>query len=258
MRKGAVDIIIPTFNNAEQLFDCVQSILLTVPRFSDFRIIVVNNGTPEINDQPELKNERIIITQAPHNLGWEAGLILGLEKSDAEFVVFQNDDTYIPEFSRGWLKRMVSRFVDPKLGALGPCTNVVMGEQNIFANRLKRRDDLFYPLSFIIGFCAMFRRSALDEAGGIDDTLPGGDDLDFSIRLIDAGYTVAMDKSVFVWHHGFQTGERVHGRSDRPSGWNSQQMTDNTNMALIKKHGLKRWYDCLYKQTAPALAEEEK
>ena len=87
---------------------------------------------------------------------------------------------------------------------------------------------------------------ALEEAGGVDDTLPGGDDIDLSIRLRDAGYALVVRKDIFVWHHGFQTGERLNGTSDKPGGWNSQEMSDNTNMALIKKHGLQKWMNTMY------------
>jgi SAM-dependent methyltransferase len=155
-----------------------------------------------------------------------------------------NDDTFVPISSAYWLKEMVRNMdgYSPRIGAIGPASNVVMGRQNIFAEPKIMK----FEVPFLIGFCILIRREALDAAGGIDDTLPGGDDLDLSIRIRDAGYALVVRKDIFVWHYGFQTGERLNGSYDKPGGWNSREMTDNTNMGLIKKHGLSKWFDTLY------------
>ena len=92
-------------------------------------------------------------------------------------------------------------------------------------------------IPYLIGFCLLVRRSALDEVGGIDSTLPGGDDIDLSIRLRQAGYTLVCDRHSFVYHYGYRTGERVHGDRTVPGGWNSPQMIQATANALIAKHG---------------------
>jgi hypothetical protein len=94
-----------------------------------------------------------------------------------------------------------------------------------------------YQARYLIGFCLLVRRSALDGVGGIDTTLPGGDDIDLSIRLRAGGYTLVCDRSVFVYHYAFRTGVREHGDHTRPGGWNSQEMIGATANALIAKHG---------------------
>ena len=45
----------------------------------------------------------------------------------------------------------------------------------------------------------------------------------------------------FVYHHGLVTGNKVHGDSTARRGWNSPQMTEDTNFAIIRKHGFKAW-----------------
>jgi hypothetical protein len=144
-------------------------------------------------------------------------------------------------FRTSILNKLLQPFIDPKVGAVGPASNVVMGLQNIFS---------YTPISifttkYLIGFCFLARRSALEEVGGIDTSLPGGDDLDMSIRLRKAGYKLIVDKNVFVYHHGFQTGNRVHGGSDVRGGWNSFEMMEKTNKALIQKHGFITWWECM-------------
>ncbi len=224
-----IDVIIPTFNLPGYLIPCVQSILKNGDTDSLNQIIVVNNGTPEsLKDlQPDPK---VRVLQQDKNLGWEGGLKMGLNISTAPFVVFMNDDTFIPRSSRAWLNTMLSRFKDAKIAAVGPTSNVVMGGQAMGSYF----DGDLVEAPFLVGFCVMLRRDALDLVGGVDDTLPNhGDDIDFSIRLRKAGFMLLIDRTVFVFHHGFKTGERLHG-----AYWNSMDMQDRTNHSLMRKHGL--------------------
>lgn len=237
---SAAGIIIPTFNNMEYLVPCVKS--LVSPHITEdiYHIYIVNNGHPD-NMKFFSGFPKITIIQADENLGWEGGLKAGLEFSKEEIVIFMNDDTFIPLNSIRWINHLLDRFEDPKVGAVGPSSNTVMGAQNIFVDGPA---DVF-RVNFLIGFCMAVRRKALEEAGGIDDTLPGGDDLDLSIRLRKAGYDLICDKNAFVYHHGFKTGERVEGPASVPNGWNSVQKIEKTNWALINKHGLKEWMECM-------------
>ena len=221
------DIIVVTWNLPEYAVPCVQSILAGLPD-NTIHVYLVNNGAPEHNQYfPKSKN--LTILQMPENAGWEGGLKAGLSYSNAPYVVFMNDDTYVPPCSQGWARKLMRHFIDPACGAAGPSSNVVMGHQNIFIGEQQNR-----MVNFLIGFCMMVRRSDLDAAGGIDDTLPGGDDLDLSIRLRKLGKYLICDREVFIYHHGFKSGERLRG-----ADWNSLAMIERTNFALIKKHGLR-------------------
>ena len=242
-KLSRVDIIVPTWNNIQYLLPMVSSVY-THKFYYPFRLIVVNNGHPEsmlaVPTVPEIK-----IVQAGGNLGWEGGLKLGLQHADSDFVMFANDDIMIPTGSKTWLRNMMAYMGVPIIGAVGPTSNVVMGSQNIF---MPVPEEFLYA-RFLIGFCMLLRREALEKAGGIDEGLPGGDDLDLSIRLRDAGYTLICDRNTFVYHHGFKTGERIHGTADKVNGWNSEQMSEKTNTALIRKHGFRKWYETLYFQS---------
>ena len=224
--------MIPSWNLPEYLIPCTQSILKNTD--TDFlnRIIVVNNGTVDSLSYLKERN-KLCVLQQKENLGWEGGLKAGLAVSDTPYVVFMNDDTFLPRSSRTWLADLIKNFSDPKVGAAGPTSNCVMGAQNM--GYQSEWDKIEAP--FLIGFCKMLRREALDKAGGVDDSLPNhGDDIDLSIRLRNQGYTLIVDRTVFVFHHGFKTGERVH-----PGYWNSMEMQDKTNHSLIRKHGLRQY-----------------
>lgn len=236
-----IDLLIPTWNNNEYLIPCLNSL----SGEEDIQVFVVNNGDAENMEGVEQKN--VTVLQQSMNLGWEGGLKKGLEASKSELVVFLNDDTYTPRSSHGWMSRLRLHFLDSKVGAVGPSTNVVMGAQQIFAPI--DHENTVFKVKFLIGFCMMVRRSALEEAGGVDDRLSGGDDFDLSIRLRKAGYDLLVDRNEFVYHHGFKTGERIHGNA-ASGGWNSMDMIERTNFGLINKHGLRPWLDCMQNQMA--------
>jgi SAM-dependent methyltransferase len=245
MKDTPVTILIPSWNNHQYLSSALNSLLRNQGTVGLMRIIVVNNGDPRSCDW--IQHKQITVLQAGTNLGWEGGLALGLQHTTSEFVCFLNDDTYIPPCSRLWLNHLINHFTDPKVAAVGPSSNVVTGYQNIFVDT---------PLSvfqakFLIGFCVVVRRSALDEIGGIDLELESGDDFDWSIRLRDKGYKLLVDREVFVYHHGFKSGIRKQGDVMTPGGWNSYEMQQKTNTNLIKKHGLKKWWEVIKSTSIP-------
>ena len=239
-----VTVLMPTMDNPQYLVPCLTSMFGNTPMANIFRIVLIDNGkTPCETFLPPDIRKQVEIVRTGANLGWEGGLLEGLKHvpEETEFILFCNDDVHIPTSSYMWLYEMLDGMRNPKVGAVGPSSNVVMGPQNIF---VEQRSHVFYA-NYLIGFCMLVRKEALLKAGGVDSTLPGGDDLDLSIRLIDAGYKLLVDRKAFVYHHGFKTGTRVKGDVNSPDGWNSYDMWHKTNTALIKKHGFARWQQML-------------
>lgn len=235
-----VDILVPTLDNYQYVSQALVSLVNNRSSEGLYHIYVVNNGHPRSCDWvsgPHIT----LINHGRGNIGWEGALKEGLALSKAPYVCFFNDDAFIPPSSRLWLNQLLQHFKDSKVGAVGPSSNVVMGMQNIFGTVPYTS----FSSRFLIGFCLLVRRSALEEVGGVDASLPGGDDLDLSIRLRKAGYKLIVDRDVFVYHHGFKTGERIYGTPDKTGGWNSFDMTEKTNHALIRKHGFRWWWETM-------------
>lgn len=231
--KPIYDIIIPTFNNPQFLNPCVNSILSMAFHVRGGRIIIVNNGKQPIKEMfGHIHN--VMVLEPGRNLGWEGGLEYGLKHSDANFVCFQNDDTFLPKVSWMFYEKLLIPFQDKKVAAVGPVTTCAMGKQSMFHPACPKAVS---QSSYLIFFTVMLRRKTLEELGGIDMSLPGGDDLDLSMRINKAGYKTMITPDAFIYHHGFKTGERVRGDSTVSNGWNSKEMTDRTNQRLIQKHG---------------------
>ena len=225
-----VAIIIPTMDNRAYLEPCLDSLIANTAGI-DYQIYVVNNG--DYVGSLAWMDPRVVILQADGNIGWERALVLGLQASAEPRVLFLNDDVLFLRTQRHWLARLHEDLDDPTVAAAGPASNIVAGPQSTTQQLPCAR----YSARYLIGFCLLVRRAALGAVGGIDTNLPGGDDIDLSIRLRHAGYTLVCDRRAFVYHYGFRTGERVHGGPQLSGGWNSQQMIAATVGALIDKHG---------------------
>lgn len=236
-----LSIILPTFDNPDYLNPCLLSIFQAGVHHNLADIIVVNNGKQDI-EKTFGKHPSLKILNPGENLGWEKGLEYGIKHTDSPYLCFQNDDTFIPPFSQFSYQRMLSAFMDTKVGAIGPATTCAGSIASIYHPQTPR---WITEVSYLIFFCVMVSRKALEDVGGIDTSLPGGDDFDLSIRLRKGGYKLLIDPFSFVYHHGFKTGIRVHGTNEMDGGWNSIGMIERTNRALIRKHGFKTWLDTI-------------
>ena len=233
--KPTVDIVIITYNNMNMLDRCVCSIKQNTSE--PVRIIIVNNG--DKFDIPSDPN--IVILKAPKNLGWTHGVNAGVEwvlaHNPAPFIIWMNDDTQILPHDNGWLTKMLNCFqLDPKIAVVGPTSNNIMGFQTTNHLRLPPAIETTY----LSGMCMLVRRSVVEEMGPLDQCDAGGDDLDFSIRLRDKGYKLCCCRRSFMLHFCSITGKKVFG-----DYWNSPIQGEEINNWLIKKHGFKKWMDCI-------------
>ena len=230
-----VDVIVVTYNNNELLGRCIRSLLTNTGE--PIRVVIVNNGSPLAIQAPS----NVVVLETGSNLGWMGGVNFGVkwasDNGPAPYVLWMNDDTQILDHDHGWLTKMLNCFLlDPAIGAVGPTSNAVMGQQTISLQGMPPAIEV----TRLSGLCFLTRRETAREVGTLDESLPGGDDLDYSIRMRDAGLKLCVCRRAFILHHYAQTGRKVHGEY-----WDSRDHTEALNVALIKKHGFQKWFDCV-------------
>lgn len=241
--KPQLTIAIPSFNNFTQLKDC----LVTLTKYVEFpfKIIVINNGDELDNSgvpfekalRSHVSYPQLEIIRPGENLGWQRSINkVFLEHCDTEYFAMFNDDLVFIPYHQTFLRQLMSYFRYTEVGAIGPSTNYVMGAQNIWFHQFPQ----CFETGLLIGFCLIVRSSVFSEVGGLDEGLIGGDDLDLSINIRKAGLKLLVDRSCYVHHIGAQTGPRVTG-----TYWNSTDHVDVSNNTLIRKHGVKWWYETI-------------
>lgn len=239
--KPIVSVIIPTWNNPEFLNPCIDSIYQSGALFGLCELVIVNNGSQPIKEYvKDWPNTRVL--EPGKNLGWENGLQYGIDRTDSEYICFQNDDTIIPKATQNFYSQLLWPFNNKNVAAVGPATTIAAGMHSIYRKYPVRT---LIEVPYLIFFTVMVRREDLLAAGGIDTSCPGGDDIDLSMRFRKMGKILLLNPDAFIIHHAFKTGERVNGGRDKVGGWNSKEMTDRTNQWLIQKHGFKAYMETM-------------
>jgi GT2 family glycosyltransferase len=249
-RKPVVDIIMPTHDNHMFVAQAIRSIL----KFTNlpYRLFVVNNHERELKiEVVDLFGKQIDDLFKEHgydcyflkklemgeNKGWMGGINAGIkhimknEGGLSKYVLFINDDIQIIDQQYSWLSNMVNVMeYYPEVGAVGPISNAVMHRQSINWNEHKP----YHEESVLSGFCFLTRREVIEKIGVLDETLFGGDDVDYSIRIREAGYKLVCCRRSFVFHYYAQTGRRLH------ADWDTRPWAEKIDREIIRKHGLRK------------------
>lgn len=263
-----VDIIIPTYNNAEWTIKCITSIRKHTDDYP-YRIVWVDNGS----EKEEIESVRSVIANMPHvqilnnkNLGFVKAANQGLRYgANGDYVVIMNNDTIV---TKGWLSRMVLIMErDENIALVGPMTENASGNERSwqsisalkdqmrvnsvlkntfgdfpdfnrynsideFAEELYKMQGMKYVVNktMLAFFCTLFRVSAINKVGLLDEDFGVGlgDDDEYCFRLRKAGYYFALAKGVFVFHNHRTTFNKLYGKE----GYKQMQ---KENMAILRK-----------------------
>ena len=217
-QKVAVDVVMPTWENDVMANDAKQSIVAN----TDFPIRIFKPVSNMLNK------------------GWMAGcnegIVDALAKYDSEYILLTNDDILVSPVV-DWVSVMVGIMDQHKeLGALVPLTMNAMGYSRLTPENSLKSKFSFFRVPYA-SFCfVLLRKEAVRKAGMLDENLPGGDDLDYCLRLSNSGYIIGVTPKVFVWHHYAQTGKRIYG-----DYWDSPAHAEKITQALIRKHGFMKF-----------------
>jgi glucosyl-dolichyl phosphate glucuronosyltransferase len=223
-------IIIPTCNRADQLFQCLKSLVNLNFLSGEYEIIVVDNGSTDktkvvvykyIADHPE-HNIKYIYDDIP---GLLTGRHRGAKEAKSEILIFVDDDIHA---DKDWLTAIIETFDQfPDVHLVGgKCLpkyekeppqwlnyfwhNSPEGEKSIgwlslcdYGNKAKEIDPFkVWGLNFSI------RKASLYECGGFNpDNFPlayqylqGNGETGLALKISDMGYKVYYDPKALVYH----------------------------------------------------------
>lgn len=215
-----ISIIILTFNSCNQTtIPCLESIILNTSGFN-YELIIVDNFSTDntieyLNNFKEKYNSLVRLILNKKNEGYAIGNNIGISASTGDYIVLLNNDTVV---TPDWLNSLLNKFnYDPSIGLVGPVSNSVGNEQQIFNSNLninnfhlhakkyvdKRIDNFFYTLNLGF-FCVAISRKVINSIGLLDINYGIGmfEDTDFCIRAINHGYKLVVAEDCFVFHSG--------------------------------------------------------
>lgn len=202
-------IIIPVYNRPGEADELLDS--LTRQSVTDFEVVVVEDGSTkpckEVVDKYAEKLRIQYLTK--QNGGPGPARNYGVEHSKGEYVIILDSDCVLPD---GYLTAVDKELTSHPCDAFGgpdaaheSFTNIQKAISysmtsffttgGIRGGKKKGALDKFYPRSYNMGI----RRDVYLRLHGFSK-MRFGEDIDFSYRIIEAGYTSRLFPEAWVWH----------------------------------------------------------
>jgi GT2 family glycosyltransferase/cell division protein FtsB len=218
-----IDVVIPVYGGAEQTRRCIESVLANTPA-AIAEVVVIDDASPDpaITAYLEIlsRERRATIVRNERNVGFVRTVNRGMERNSDRDVVLLNSDT---EVANDWLARLCAAAhrasdiatVTPFSNNATICSYPFDGWSRGVPGTLglAQLDRLFASsnagsvaeLPTAVGFCMYIRRDALRALGPFDAERFGrgyGEENDFCMRALKAGWRNVLAADVFVYHEG--------------------------------------------------------
>ena len=192
-------VIIPSYNDSDQLIVCLEALDCQTVR-SSLEIIVSLDGGNTL--PPQVLEKADLIVDGPHsgpasarNRGWRA--------SSGEYILFTDSDCVPAEDWAEKLLNVLKEGADGVKGAYSSGGSLIIQRlaQIEFEERyrlLSKRGDI----DLVDTYSAAFRREALERTAGFDESFPMPDheDVDLSYRMKAMGMKLMFEPDALVTH----------------------------------------------------------
>ena len=199
-------IIVPVFNRPNEVDELLES--LSHQTFRDFEVIIVEDGSkiPCKDVCDKYADILDLHYYAKPNSGPGQSRNYGAERASGEWVIVLDSDVVLPE---GYLHSVDER-LKMKADAWGgpdaahpdftPIQKAISYSMTSFFTTGgirggKAKLDKFFPRSYNMGI----RHDVYMELGGFSK-MRFGEDIDFSYRIVEAGYKTMLIPEAWVWH----------------------------------------------------------
>jgi len=205
-----VSIIIPTWNRKDDLVRCLESVQKL--DYKNKEVIIVDNastdGTVSLLRELSLP---VKVIRNPKNLGASLAKNQGARLSCGDFLWFLDSDTEI--LNNDCLRQMILILQnDPAIAMVGGDIIEEKGQRKYKLSKaarfgmgtteLKKEDDFsLVEANFITTANCLIRRDVFFQIGGFNpEYFYGGEDTDFSTRVIKKGHKAIVDYRTAVLH----------------------------------------------------------
>ena len=225
--QGIVDIIVPVYRGLDETRNCIESVLRSGGRCGT-RLRIYNDASPEPEVTKYLRSlaarePRIILVENEENLGFvgtvNRAMRAALAVTDSVAVLLLNSDTVV---AGDWVDRMLAHTIArpdiasvtamsnnaticsyPRLGENAMPPGMEVSDLDSEARVANAGRSVEIPTG--VGFCMLITRQALERVGLFDEEAFGkgyGEENDFCMRAIAAGFRHLLALDVFVHHVG--------------------------------------------------------
>ena len=200
-------IIVPVYNRPDEVDELLESLSNQTHR--DFEVIIVEDGSVKTCKDVCDKYADILVLYyyAKENSGPGQSRNYGAERANGDYLLILDSDVVLPE---GYLQAVEDALRQNPVEAFGgpdaahpsftPVQKAISYSMTSFFTTGgirggKAKLDKFYPRSFNMGI----RRDVYLQLGGFSK-MRFGEDIDFSYRIVEAGYRPQLFPEAWVWH----------------------------------------------------------
>ncbi|MDE7149880.1 MAG: glycosyltransferase [Bacteroidales bacterium] len=200
-------VIIPVYNRPDEMAEMLASLAGQTEK--NFEVVVVEDGSDRPCDREVAQYEgRLEIRYVTKpNTGRSDTRNVGMAQAGGDYFLFFDSDCILPpEYMQCLNRCLEERYVDcfggpdralPTFTAVQKAVNFAMTSfltTGGIRGSAKVSMEKFNPRSFNMGFS----RAVYDKVGGFADMF--GEDIDLSIRIREAGFSIALLPEVSVYH----------------------------------------------------------
>jgi len=242
-----VSVIVPCFNGASYIQNCLRSIELT--KGPSREIIVVDNASTDAS-LDFIRQFRVRIIANKHNVGFPGAVNQAVDQARGNLLVILNQDT---EVHPDWLEELKSVLSqDSKVGVCGPKMLDLSNRNRVqqlgvlvdrfgFSSYGSLQNKIPREVFMVSGAAMMIRHDLFDLVGRFDrEYFLFEDDLDLCWRVHLAGYKVMVNPRAVVYHYGGSAmkGGFPTGPAYRTTGARRYLSERNTLQTLLKNYEL--------------------
>lgn len=200
-------VIVPVFNRPDEVAELLES--LTVQSFTDFEVIIVEDGSKEPCETVCKQYEKQLDIKyfMKENSGPGQSRNYGAARSEGEYLLILDSDVVLPAGYIAAIDEELQREPADAFGGPDRAHESFTDTQKAISYSMtsffttggirggKKKLDKFYPRSFNMGI----RRDVYARLGGFSK-MRFGEDIDFSIRIFKAGCSCRLFPEAWVWH----------------------------------------------------------
>lgn len=207
--KIKISIIIPSFRSEKTIGRCLESLVNQDYHKKFYEIIVVDNFSKDNTEKICRKFKKVKFIKRKSNPAEARNL--GAKMARGKIILFTDSDCVVP---RNLLKKVMRNFRIYKIAGVGG-TYKTLNKDSAIAKYVGyeigwRHYKQPKKTDFLGTYCCAYKRDIFLKFGGFDETfkIASGEDPEFSFKLVNAGYKLFFDKTMFVWHSHPETLKR--------------------------------------------------
>lgn len=199
--------VIPVFNRPDEVRELLES--LQNQTCTDFEVLIVEDGSSvSCKAIVDLFTNRLAIRYfAKHNTGPGLTRNYGADRAQGDYIIFFDSDCIIPphyfdELNSELTNRPADAFGGPDraLPTFTPVQKAINYSMTSFLTTGgirggKKKLDVFHPRSFNMGYS----KEVYQATGGFS-AMRFGEDIDMSLRIIQAGFSTRLFPNAYVYH----------------------------------------------------------